>query len=221
MSNTKSARRPEASGPNAKKNAKQNVVKDDVSMREKLDLIYEHERVFANRLSGAVIKLPQVGIWMILIPIIFVFHFFQLQRASNGRKDFVQNYLITRSKTLDETCAALEESRTPDIATLAQSDDVPDAIRHHYEAWLKILAEYYATLLRAKGGSFEDLVRNGYRNKKTYRETLRRLNDAEMRFNGAIKPLLPDNVDGANGIIDAMERSSVLLRKEQAEEIFA
>lgn len=193
----------------------------DASLKHKGDILFEHERLFANMVAKTIIPTPKLSLWMILIPVIFVFYFFQLDRCSKGRKAFVHNYLITRRKTLEEVRASLEEDRAPDIETLASSSDVPDSIRHAYKTWIQVLADHYATVLRARGASYEALVKAAFRTRKTYREALRRLNDAEATFNSSLKPLLPQDVDGGENIIAQMQEASIQLRKEQAGTIFA
>lgn len=184
-------------------------------------LIEENERRFANRIAHRLIETPKLHVWMVLIPVIFVFHFFNLNKASKGRKLFVDNYLVTRRKTLQEVHDALEEQRPPDLETLAASKDVPDAIRHHYKAWLQTLIAHYTALLTAHGDSYDKLLKSAYRNHATCQEAIRKLNDAEMRFNSALKPLLPKESEDANSIIATMQETSVALRKEQLKNVFA
>jgi len=198
----------------------------EATLHQKHDAIYEHERVFANRVAQALIPTPELHIWMILIPVIFVFHFYNLSKVSKGRKAFVHNFLITRRKTMEEVHASLEEQRKPDIERLADSPDVPDAIRHHYVAWLQTLAAHYTALFRAKGASFEEMARAAYGSKARYAEAIRKLNDAEMRFNSALRPMLDKDpkaahaADDAERVIALMQEISVSLRKEQAKAIF-
>lgn len=196
-------------------------------LHRKHELVYEQERILANRIAQNLIETPQLHIWMILIPVIFVFHFFSLSKVSKGRKAFVHNYLVTRRKTMEEVHASLEEGRKPDIERLAESEDVPQAIRHHYKAWLEVLVAHYTALFKARGASIEELVKSAYGNRNRYRQALGRLNDAEMRFNSALRPLLPNDpkaaeaADDAERVIAIMQQTAVRLRKEQAASIFA
>lgn len=75
-------------------------------MTQKRDLILAEERQFASRVSEQVIDKPQLAVWMILIPVFFVFYFWQLKRYAGGRKTFAEKFLITRSRTLDEALRA-------------------------------------------------------------------------------------------------------------------
>lgn len=190
------------------------------SLEAKNDIVYENERIFANRIAHKLIETPKLHIWMILIPVIFVFHFFNLSKASKGRKAFVHNYLITRRKTLEEVHLALEEKRKPDLEALAASNDVPDSIHHLYVDWLQALINHYTALLSAKGQSYDELVSHAYGSRKKYQEAVRRLNDTELRFTSALKPLAPKETQDATDIIEIMQEQTVLLRKHEVKRVF-
>ncbi len=191
------------------------------AMLDNRERILANERYFARRLAVEVIKKPELSIWMILIPIIFVFFFFRLNKVSSGRKEFVENYLITRQKALDASYEAILEHRPPDMAALCAITDVPETLRPQYENWVRILLEHYGGLLRSQGETYEELVKNHYRNRTAFNEYLKKVNDAEMRFNAALKPHVGDEVDGATSIITTIEDNSVRMRKEQARTYFA
>ncbi|MCJ7830466.1 MAG: NF038143 family protein, partial [Desulfobacterales bacterium] len=74
--------------------------------REKSLLVLQEERLFAAALAAQVIGKPQLSIWMILIPIIFVFFFFRFQKYVAGKKTFADNYLTSRQQALEEALAA-------------------------------------------------------------------------------------------------------------------
>ena len=66
------------------------------TMAHKRDLILADEKQFAARVSVKVIDKPRLDVWMILIPVFFIFYFWQLKRYAKGRKTFAENFLITR-----------------------------------------------------------------------------------------------------------------------------
>ena len=88
---------------------------------DKKYLIYQEERKFAFAVASHVIDKPQLSLWMILIPVIFVYHFYRLKKYADGRKEFAHNFMITRERALNETEAAIESDRKPDLDKLVSS----------------------------------------------------------------------------------------------------
>ena len=77
----------------------------------KYALIMEHEEQFAHALAVHVLDKPRLSIWMILIPIIFVFYFYQVQKFKTGRTTFVEHYLVSRKSALQEAMTAVKTGR--------------------------------------------------------------------------------------------------------------
>ena len=102
------------------------------TMAHKRDLILADEKQFAARVSVKVIDKPRLDVWMILIPIFFVFYFWQLKRYAKGRKTFAEKFLITRKRALDEALRSAETDKGPDFGNVVQAADIPDEIRKDY-----------------------------------------------------------------------------------------
>ncbi len=190
------------------------------SMADKRDMILAEERQLARQVSARVIDKPKLAVWMILIPVFFVFYFWQLRRYADGRRTFAEKFLITRRRALDEALRACEADRSPDVEPLVQAGDVPSPLRREYRRWVIPLAEHYCDLLRAHGGSYAALVRSVYKNRTNYLLFLNRLNQVEREFDAALKPHLDPATENANGIIKLMEESTAAVRREMAEAIF-
>jgi hypothetical protein len=189
-------------------------------MAHKRDLILADERQLAARVSARVIDKPRLDVWMILIPIFFIFYFWQLKRYAKGRKTFSEKFLITRKRALDEALQCAETGKAPDIDTLDQAADIPDEIRKDYRRWVTLLVEHYRDLILAHGSSYPALVRSTYKSRTNYLLFLNRLNQVEREFDAALKPHLEETTENVNGIIKLMEESVVSLRRQTAEEIF-
>ena len=96
----------------------------------KKEWIWAEEQRFARELASAVIEVPKLNIWMILIPIILVYHVIRHNKAVQGRSAFVKHYLLSRSRTLEEAFLALTQGRMPDIdAVVRQATDLPNPAR--------------------------------------------------------------------------------------------
>lgn len=193
---------------------------NSADMTQKRDLILAEEKRFAALVSASVIDKPQLGVWMILIPVFFVFYFWQLKRYSNGRKTFAEKFLLTRERTLNEALRSAETGNGPDIDKLVQANDVPPPTRQAYRRWVTLLVEHYRDLILAHGSDYPVLVRSTYKSRTNFLLFLNRLNQVEREFDAALKPLLEKSTEGVNGIVKLMETSTNTIRRQRAEEIF-
>jgi hypothetical protein len=190
------------------------------TMAQKRDLILADEKHFAARVSAKVIDKPQLDVWMILIPIFFIFYFWQLKRYAKGRKTFAEKFLITRERALDEALRSAETGKSPDIEALVQASDIPAETRQGYRPWVALLVEHYRDLILAHGSSYPALIRSTYKTRSNYLLFLNRLNQVEREFDAALKPHLEKSTENVNGIIKLMEESVISLRRQFAETIF-
>jgi len=193
---------------------------DDPTMTDKRDLILADEKRFAAQVATKVIDKPQLDVWMILIPIFFIFYFWQLKRYAKGRKTFAEKFLITRERALDEALRSAENGKSPDIGALVQASDIPAETRQGYRPWVTLLVEHYRDLILAHGSNYPALVRSTYKTRTNYLLFLNRLNQVEREFDAALKPHLEKSTEDVNGIIKLMEESVISLRRQLAEEIF-
>ncbi len=183
-------------------------------------LILEHERDQARQLASEIIFRPQLSVWMVLIPVIFVYYFWRLQRYSQGSRDFLQNYLQPREDALEEACQALREGRKPDVGPLIPHSHLPKEAVQPYAAWLRLLVEHYTDLLKAGGKGADGCIRKAYGNRTHYLLYLNRLKKAETRLNEALMPgLTADNSDVPE-TIQRMEACCEKLRRKEAARIF-
>ena len=190
------------------------------TMTHKRDLILADEKRFAALISASVIDKPKLDVWIILIPVFFVFYFWQLKRYANGRKTFAEKFLITGKRALDEALRSAETGENPDIGKLLQASDIPAETRPDYRRWVTLLVEHYRDLIIAHGSSYPALVRSTYKSRTNYLLFLNRLNQVERQFDAALKPHLEKSTENVNGIIKLMEESVTSLRRQLAEVIF-
>ena len=191
-----------------------------LSLEKNKDLILGYERIFAGVVATEVIEKPKPSIWMILIPIIFVFFFMRLNKVVKGRDEFADNFMISRKRALDEAYLVVKSGDPPDIDKLCNMSTVPQEIYPEYSGWLKLLVEHYGDLMRAQGESYEELIRATYLNRTNYLMSLNQLNAAEKRFDSALKPHIEEITPGVNEIVQSMEDCCARLRKSHAEYVF-
>ena len=188
---------------------------------EKKKMILVHEEQFAGKLALQVIEKPKLSVWMILIPIIFVYYFYRLQRFSTGRKTFAEHYMISINRAINEAEAVIEEGKTPDPATLAGLSDVPESIRDRQTKVYHVLLEHYIDLLKADGDDYESLIRTAYGSLTNCLLYCNRINQVEKERNKALIPIMSQTTEGVNEIIENIERYSETFRREMAERIFS
>jgi hypothetical protein len=189
-------------------------------LERKKELILQREVLFANAIGAEVFERPKVSFWMVLIPVLFLYFVYRMQRFKNGRLKFDQEFMTTRRKALDLAVQALETGVKPNIDRIARETGITDTLEGPYANWLRVLVDYYDDLLAANGDSFDALVRSAYRNRSNYLLALNRLSTVEKEFYAALKPQLAAT-EGAAAVIAAIEEHSRRLRRDLAERVFA
>ncbi len=192
-----------------------------ISYEEKRDLILAKEKKFCHQVSAAVLDKPKLAIWMILIPVFFVFYFWDLKRYSDGRRDFADNFLITRERALNSAYQAATTNAEPELEELVHATDAPEPTREEYRDWLRLLSSHYLELLKSQGETFEELVRSAYSNKKSYTIFYEELKKAEHEFNAKLQPHLDVNNAEASDIIGKIESTTARLRHLEIREIYS
>ncbi len=184
------------------------------------DLILAQEREFARQLAGQVVDKPVLALWMILIPVFFVFYFFQLKRYKHSLSDFSQNFLITRQRVIESVHESVAKGTEVDIDSLVALSDSPPEVKAEYRLWIEALVEHFDTLIRSTGSDFKELAKNGYRKKSNYQLSLNKLNRCEDDFNRALAAHITGDQESIAAVIDSMQKNVRQLRRSQAAEIF-
>lgn len=189
-------------------------------LERKKELILQRELAFANAVGAAVFEKPKVSFWMVLVPLLFLYFIYRMQRYKSGRMKFDEEFMTTRRRAMNLAFEAVEAGSRPDIDRIARESGLTEALEKPYASWLKVLVDFYMDLLAANGDSFESLVRSAYRNRTNYLLTLNRLSTVEKEFYAAVKPQLAAT-EGAAAVIATIETQSQQLRRDLAENIFA
>jgi hypothetical protein len=189
-------------------------------LERKKELILQRELAFSNAVGAAVFEKPKVSFWMVLVPLLFLYFIYRMQRYKSGRMRFDEEFMTTRRRAMNIAFEAVEAGSRPDIDRIARESGLTEALEKPYASWLKVLVDFYMDLLAANGDSFESLVRSAYRNRTNYLLTLNRLGTVEREFYAAVKPQLAAT-EGAADVIATIETRSQQLRRDLAENIFA
>jgi hypothetical protein len=186
----------------------------------KRTLILDQELAFANAIGAAVFEKPRISYWMVLIPILFLYFVYRMQKFKTGRIKFDHDFMVTRRKAMEIAIEGIETGSRPDIDAITRESGLRDVLEKPYAAWLKVLVEHYTDLLSAAGDSYDALVRSAYRSRTDCLLALNRLGTVEKDFYAALKSQM-SATEGAADIITTLEEQSRQLRRELAERIFA
>ena len=187
----------------------------------KKDLILDYEERFAHELGLAIIPKPTVSVWMILIPIIFVFHIYRHKKYVEGRRAFAANYLIPRRQGADETMEAIRQNRPVNIDALSAETKLPSKeAQRDYRQWLTVLMAHYRDLLTAQADDFNALVKLAYRSRSNYLLTLNQLSEAEKKLNATLQPHLEKETEDIAAVIAGIALHSTRLRRAHAQTVF-
>jgi hypothetical protein len=189
-------------------------------LERKKEWILQRELMFSNAIGAAVFEKPKVNFWMVLVPLLFLYFIYRMQKYKTGRMNFDREFMATRRKALELAVETLTAEERPNIDQITRQSGLTDDLERPYASWLKVLVDYYADLLAANGDSFETLVRSAYRNRTNYLLALNRLSSVEKDFYTALKPRMAAT-EGAASILATIEEHSRRLRRELAESIFA
>ncbi|MFP4049808.1 MAG: NF038143 family protein, partial [Desulfovermiculus sp.] len=151
-----------------------------MELDQKYELLYAHEQAFSYRLAQEVVKKPEASVWMILLPVLFVHHFFRVNQYKEGVRSFAEHFLSTRKKALDKAYDQALTAKSRDYGMDAYfpdhalSDQDKDLAERQVQA-IKVMEEHYLVLMQASGQSLEELVQNAYQSPQNYRGFLNRL----------------------------------------------
>jgi hypothetical protein len=184
-------------------------------------LIIGQERKFSAQLCRFILHKPTLSSWMIFIPFIFVFYIQDFMKYKKGKQDFMENFLLTRNKALNEAEAALAEHRDIDTGIIAQQAELSPEAREEYAGFMAVLADHYSVLLQATGETYEELVKSAYGRNKNYQAYIDQLGKAEKDLNKALSPGLEESTEGVADVVGSIERYSEKIRRTDAKEVFA
>lgn len=191
------------------------------SIDSKRTLILDHETRLANLIANDMIQRPELSLWMILIPVVFVYYFYGLNRYRKGRQEFVKHFIFSRRLILDQAIETVETGRKPDFEALILEEKVPEGAVDSYRSWAKVLCESYVDLLESQGNSYEELVRARFSDKGSYLLIQNRITTAEKQFYRSLRQQMDSSVADAADVIKKMEKSLEHLRRQEAVYIYA
>ncbi|WP_028581183.1 NF038143 family protein [Desulfogranum japonicum] len=191
------------------------------TIAEKRDLLFTHEQMLANQLARQVIDKPKPPLWMILVPVFFVFFAMKMKEYKTGVKNFARNWMITRDLALDAAYDAVDGGGAPQIdALLSEAKELKQEVLPLYRQWVEGLVEHFSQLLDAEGETIEDLIRNHYRTRSNFQLTLRQLSRLEQEYLQALLPTLPGDQNDLQATIYRIKEINTVLQQQSVDAVF-
>jgi len=188
---------------------------------QKKQQILDHESQLARQLALQVLEKHKPPIWMIFVPIFFVFFVQKMNQYKSGLTEFVDNYIKSRRLALEEALEAEETERPVDVTGLVKKVvTVPEQAKPFFTQWMAILVDHYRLLLTSQGNSHSVLVRAGYQNKTNYLLFCNCLNKAENAYSMALLPEMDGDNQDLHHVIKKIDACVTNLRRQDADAIF-
>jgi len=189
---------------------------------QKKQQILDHESKLANQLALQVLEKPKPPIWMIFVPIFFVFFVQKMNQYKSGLTEFVDSYLKSRRYALEAALEAEETGRPANVAGLVEKvGNIPEQAKPLFAAWMEVLVDHYRLLLTSQGNSHATLVRAGYQNKTNYLLFCNCLNKAENAYSMALLPEMDGDNQDLHHVIKKIDICVTNLRRQDADTIFS
>ncbi len=196
-------------------------------MDTKHQSILAQERSLAKAVASAVIEIKPVSAWEILIPILFLFRFFQVKRS---KETFTLNFLFTKKLALEAALARVDRGKSREEAreqikektgNVLASDKAglySSKIRQKQLREMDLLMDHYGRLLEAEGKDYPSMVRNAYRTRENYLAFLEELEEAEKEVYLAATQTV--KTSSAREIASRMEETAARVRRAELDRLF-
>lgn len=187
----------------------------------KLQEVLAYERRFAFKLGEHVLEKPKMSVWMILIPVIIVYHVFRFKKYVTGRNKFARNYMEAREQALDVARSVVAEGKPRHVDSITARMSLPAETRGPYHRLLSVLVDHYVDLLGAEGEDIDSLLRRAYRSRADYLLFFNQLAQAEKNLHAALRPHLDKGGEEIEEAILRIQEISEHMRREEASRVFS
>lgn len=156
------------------------------------DLIWNHENQFAYKVAKQVLQKPRISVWLVLMPILFLFYAHKIQQYKAGIHNFTTGLMRTKILALDSALKEMNTGRKDKevendlISTELKSSMEVMRVRKQQVAEVELLRVHYGKLLCQEGTSYRALVRQAYQTAGAYRLFLNQLTKIEKEVMEAV-----------------------------------
>lgn len=196
----------------------------------KYNSILSYESKTSWEVTSKVVEKPEISVWMILIPIVFIPYMQRYSKYKETSKAFSEGYLYTKKIALETAYKIYNKEMSEDEAILEVEKTVknkPNAdvrVLNIFEKQIneiKLLCEHYLALLNSQGDSYGQLVVNHYKSYDRFVEFLNELEKAEKEVSRAATYTFRADTEEVPEIIENMEKCLRQYRLEEAKKLFS
>ena len=195
----------------------------------KYNSILSYERKTSWEVTSQVVEKPEISVWMILIPIVFVPYMQRYSKYKETSRAFSEGYLYTKKIALDiaykiYTKEMTREDAALEVERIVKNKPNPDArVLNIFEKQIKeikLLCEHYLALLASDGNNYCQLIVNHYKSYDKFIEFLNELGEAEKEVSRAATHTFKTDTEEVPEIIESMEKCLNQYRLEEAKKLF-
>lgn len=196
------------------------------SAERKYELVLAREEQFARMVATRVVDRPELSVWMILIPLVFLHYMYRHQKFQAVVEVFSEELMFTKKAALEaafeinksgvskaEALAGCFPAQQHEISTKA------DEVRRRQLQEINLLTDHYTRLFAAEGDSYQSLLRDAYPTRSRYTEFLKQLQQVEKKVNRAAINAF-GQAEGFPEIMSRMEAVTEAIRLEETKKIF-
>lgn len=190
------------------------------------DLIWEQENQFAYRVAKNILEKPKISVWLILVPILFLYYAHKIQQYKAGIHDFSKGVLRSKILALDSALEELntgqkdEEFKNSFVSKELETSPNVIRVRDMQIAEVELLKAHYAKLLREQGDSYQKLITKSYKTSGEYRRFLNKLAQVEADVRAAVLRAYHPNAE-AQAVTRKLEKVTARLREEEVKSFFS
>jgi len=183
-------------------------------------MIWNQENQFAYRVAKQVLDKPKISVWLILIPILFLYYAHKIQQYKAGVHGFSKGLMRTKILALDsaqeEMATGKKDEEYKEAFVSKDLENSPNVmrVRDKQIAEVEVLKTHYARLLREQGSSYQALIKKAYKTGGEYRLFLNQLAKAEGEVHDAVLRAYHPT-DEAQAVTKKMQSVTFALREEE------
>lgn len=194
---------------------------------DKQEIVVRHERQFARELTAAVLEKPELSVWMVLIPFLFIVFIQRQQKFRQLEETFLRGYLYTKNIALADAGRLLAGTPASDVETetalaVRKNPEAGPAIQRLYQFQLheiELLREHYRRLLSTQTADYAAMVRTAYQPEE-FQLFLVELAQRERLVNEAAFALNSEPDNTWHDVIKRLEQETILRREKEVQNIF-
>lgn len=192
---------------------------------ENCRIIREHEFDFARRLAKGVLQRPKISVWLILVPLLFIYYVRRIKIYKADLQRVCDGVVHTKNFALDAAAAEVQGEAVPDYRKqfLGKHPNPTRKVEEVFSlqaAEIDLLMAHYRRLLAESAGDYSGLVRGAYKAKRSYREFLEMRGRAEEKLGTAVLEAFQSGEE-ARAVHHRMVKQARELREEELLAVFS